>query len=105
MWKPVQLGALRLAQETAQGAITPKAVFWSRQSLLRSSDGGSKFEVIACIDGRGFRIRRERMRTLIEATQGKVFTLATLQHLVKRTGLRRFAGQAKRRDEEGSLFD
>jgi hypothetical protein len=66
------------------------------RSLEGSSAGGTKFEVVACIDGRGFKVRRERMQTLIQATRGKVFTLATLQHLVEKTRLREFRGLVQR---------
>lgn len=52
--------------------------------------GESGFEVIACIDGRGFGIRREDIRRLLVALEGKVFTLATLKDLVVSTGLARF---------------
>jgi len=52
--------------------------------------GEPTFEVIACIDGRGFRIRREDMRRMLTATHGKVFTLATLDQLVDHTRLREF---------------
>lgn len=45
----------------------------------------------ACIDGRGFGIRREDMRRLLIALEGKVFTLATLGDLVAHTELARFA--------------
>jgi hypothetical protein len=41
-----------------------------------------KFQVIACIAGRGFAVRIEDMRKLIEATRGKVFTPKTLDHLI-----------------------
>jgi hypothetical protein len=75
------------------------------QSLERSSEGGTKFEVVACIDGRGFRVRRERMQTLIQATRGKVFTLATLQYLVEKTGLRNFVGLVKRDSEAKDSAD
>ena len=40
------------------------------------------FEVIACIDGRGFGVRREDMRKLLRSTQGKVFTLKTMSGLL-----------------------
>ena len=60
----------------------------SRQRIARGEPG---FEVIACIDGRGFGIRREDMRRLLVALEGKVFTLATLKDLVANTGLSRFA--------------
>ncbi len=46
------------------------------------------FEVIACIDGRGFGVRRQDMRDMLRATQGKVFTLATLDQLIPHTRLR-----------------
>jgi hypothetical protein len=49
-----------------------------------------RFEVIACIAGRGFKVRREDMRRLLEATRGKVFTLRNLKQLVDCTRLREF---------------
>ena len=49
-----------------------------------------RFEVIACIAGRGFKVRREDMRRLLEATRGKVFTLQNLDRLVDCTRLREF---------------
>lgn len=61
------------------------------QHLDRLSEGGKKFQVVACIDGRGFRIRREDMRKLLFATRGKVFTMDTMMHLVEWTGLQAFA--------------
>ncbi len=60
------------------------------QHLDRISDDGRKFEVVACIDGRGFRIRREDMKKLLLATRGKVFTVATMEHLVASTSLKEF---------------
>jgi hypothetical protein len=61
------------------------------QHLDRLSDGGRRFEVVACIDGRGFRIRREDMKKLILATRGKVFSVATMEHLVRFTSLKDYA--------------
>jgi hypothetical protein len=49
-----------------------------------------RFEVIACISGRGFKVRREDMRKLLIATRGKVFTLQTIARLVECTGLSEF---------------
>ena len=46
-----------------------------------------RFEVVACIAGRGFKVRREDMKKLILATRGKVFTLQTLARLVDCTRL------------------
>jgi hypothetical protein len=49
-----------------------------------------KFEVIACIGGRGFGVRREDMKKMILATRGKVFTVKTLDRLIEHTRLREF---------------
>ena len=48
------------------------------------------FEVVACIDGRGFGVRRQDMQDMIEALNGKVFTTSTLCDLVEHTDLSRF---------------
>lgn len=50
-----------------------------------------RFEVVAVIGGRGFRTRREDMRKLLLATEGKVFTLRQLHRLVPSTRLAEFA--------------
>ena len=50
-----------------------------------------KFEVIACIGGRGFGVRREDMRKLLIATRGKVFVLKTLDKMLTYTRLKDFA--------------
>ena len=49
-----------------------------------------RFEVIACIAGRGFKVRREDMKKLLLATRGKVFTLNNLTHLVDCSRLSEF---------------
>ncbi len=49
-----------------------------------------RYEVIACIAGRGFGVRREDMKKMILATRGKVFTLKTLDHLIECTRLKDF---------------
>ena len=49
-----------------------------------------KFEVVACIAGRGFGVRREDMKKLLIATQGKVFTLQNMQQLIDHTRLQQF---------------
>ena len=56
----------------------------------RRRDGQPDFEVVACIDGRGFGVRREDMRNLITMTEGKVFTLATLDQMAAHTRLQEF---------------
>ena len=57
----------------------------------RERSGSPSFEVVACVDGRGFGVRRQDMRDLIVATRGKVFTFATLDRLVDATRLQEFA--------------
>lgn len=52
--------------------------------------GRPKYEVIACIAGRGFGVRREDMKKMLLATHGKVFTLQNLDKLVDCTELRKF---------------
>lgn len=59
-----------------------------RDRRLRVNERG--FEVVACIDGRGFGIRREDMRRILRSTNGKVFTLATLDELIPHTRLKEF---------------
>ena len=61
--------------------------------LSNASDlvGGNRYEVIACIGGRGFGVRREDMKKMLLATRGKVFTLKTLDQLVQHTRLREFS--------------
>jgi hypothetical protein len=53
-------------------------------------DDPPRFEVIACIAGRGFKVRREDMRKLILATRGKVFTLQAIGSLVECSRLKEF---------------
>jgi hypothetical protein len=57
----------------------------------RVRGGQPAYEVVACIGGRGFGIRREDMRKLLLATQGKVFTPKTLDRLIHFTRLRELA--------------
>ena len=59
-------------------------------SLEGQPQGLSRFQVVACIGGRGFGVRREDMRKLLYATEGKVFTLKTLDKLVEHTRLAEF---------------
>jgi len=49
-----------------------------------------KYEVVACIAGRGFGVRREDMKKLLIATRGKVFTFKTLDALIPHTRLKEF---------------
>lgn len=49
-----------------------------------------RFEVVACIAGRGFGVRREDMKKLLLATRGKVFTLQNISRLIDCTRLAEF---------------
>ncbi len=73
---------------TARDKVTriQHLVSLSRQSQQNTS----KYEVVACIGGRGFGVRREDMKKLILWTKGKVFTVKTLDRLVEHTRLREF---------------
>ena len=51
---------------------------------------GKQYEIVACIAGRGFKVRREDMRRLLQATDGKVFTLETVDRLLDCTRIRDF---------------
>jgi hypothetical protein len=59
-------------------------------SLAGQKAKNPKYEVIACIGGRGFGVRREDMKKMILATRGKIFTLNTLDRLVAYTNLKDF---------------
>jgi hypothetical protein len=59
-------------------------------SMAGQPAGKPKYEVIACIAGRGFGVRREDMKKMILATRGKVFTLQNLDKLVDYTRLKEF---------------
>lgn len=59
-------------------------------SMSGAAGGKQKYQVIACIAGRGFGVRREDMKKMLLATRGKVFTLKTLDQLVRCSDLRKF---------------
>jgi len=60
------------------------------QRNQHEAEGRPRYEVVACIDGRGFRERREDTRQLLLKLNGKVFTMATLDQLVVHTRIREF---------------
>lgn len=64
-------------------------------SLAGRSENNPKYEVIACIGGRGFGVRREDMKKMILATRGKVFTAKTLDRLVEWTRLREYKASSE----------
>jgi hypothetical protein len=52
--------------------------------------GQRRYQVVACIAGRGFKVRAEDMKKLLLSTHGKVFTPVTFGKLVDHTALRDF---------------
>jgi hypothetical protein len=61
-----------------------------QMSEERTRAGNSTYQVIACLAGRGFGVRREDMRQMIFHTKGKVFTPKTLDRLVDCSALAKF---------------
>lgn len=59
-------------------------------SLSGRTGKNPRFQVVACIGGRGFGVRREDMKKMILATRGKVFTANTIDRLVDCTRLREY---------------
>ncbi len=59
-------------------------------SLSGRTRKNPRFQVVACIGGRGFGVRREDMKKMILATKGKVFTANTIDRLVDCTRLREY---------------
>ena len=59
-------------------------------NVERARDDKPTFEVVACIDGRGF-VRTSDMEKLITYTNGKVFTLNTLHRMVECTRLVKYS--------------
>ena len=79
----------KLAED--EGTARDKVTRIQHLAELSTSGGRTpRFEVVGCIAGRGFAVRREDMRKLILATRGKLFTLRNMQDLVGRTRLREF---------------
>jgi hypothetical protein len=90
-WNPQVVLEAKISEDdgTARDKVT-RIQHLAELSAQRVAHGQGAFGVVACVDGRGFGVRREDMRKLLLATQGKVFTLKTLDHLVDSTELRRF---------------
>ncbi len=79
---PVAVIEAKLTED--DGTARDKVARVQRLRTLRDEQE-KDYDVIACIAGRGFKIRREDMRRLLEATDGKVFTLKTIHLLVDKT--------------------
>jgi hypothetical protein len=67
----------------------------TRVQRLRTNrdEAGLTYDVVACIAGRGFKVRRNDMRRLLQATDGKVFTLESIEHLVENTRIRDYVSK------------
>jgi hypothetical protein len=61
-----------------------------QMSDQRAREGKPSYQVVACLAGRGFGVRREDMRQMIFHTKGKVFTPKTLDRLVDCSALLEF---------------
>jgi hypothetical protein len=84
---PVALIEAKLTED--DGTARDKVARVQRLRTLRDEQG-KDYDVIACIAGRGFKVRREDMRRLLQATDGKVFTLATMYLLLDHTRIREY---------------
>ena len=71
------------------GTARDKVARVQRLRTLRDESGRS-YDVVACIAGRGFKVRRNDMRRLLQATDGKVFTLESIEHLIEHTRIKEF---------------
>ena len=56
----------------------------------RDGNGRPRYQVVACLSGRGFKVRWEDMRRLLTVTRGKIFTLETVGDLIGHTDIRDF---------------
>lgn len=75
---------------TARDKVTRVQHLGSLSMQGRSHADPPRFEVVACIAGRGFGVRREDMKKLLLATRGKVFTLQNMSCLIDCTRLADF---------------
>ncbi|MBK7952635.1 MAG: hypothetical protein IPK02_00960 [Candidatus Accumulibacter sp.] len=84
---PAALIEAKLTED--DGTARDKVARVQRLRELRNQSGRD-YDVIACIAGRGFKVRAEDMRRLLQATCGKVFTLSTMHLLVEHTRIREY---------------
>lgn len=88
---PIALIEAKITQD--DGTARDKVARVIRLAEMRNSrerDGLAGFEVIACIAGRGFGVRRADMKSLLLATRGLVFTMSQVDRLTRHTSLRRY---------------
>jgi hypothetical protein len=86
-FNPVALIEAKLTED--DGTARDKVSRVQRLRTLRDQEGLT-YDVIACIAGRGFKVRREDMRRMLQATDGKVFTLTTMHLLIDNTRIREY---------------
>ncbi len=79
---------------TARDKVTRVQHLGALSMQGRQANEPPRFEVIACIAGRGFKVRREDMKKLLLATRGKVFTLQNMPQLIDCTQLAGFRTRA-----------
>lgn len=75
---------------TARDKVTRVQHLGALSMQGRNPEDSPRFQVIACVAGRGFKVRREDMKKLLLATHGKVFTLRNLDRLVECSRLSEF---------------
>jgi hypothetical protein len=86
-FNPVAAIEAKLTED--DGTARDKVTRVQRLRTLRDQ-ARQDYDVIACIAGRGFKVRREDMRRLLQATDGKVFTLASMHLLIDQTRIREY---------------
>jgi hypothetical protein len=86
-FNPAALIEAKLTED--DGTARDKVARVQRLRTLRD-EAGQGYDVIACIAGRGFKVRREDMRRLLQATDGKVFTLSTMHLLIDQTRIQEY---------------
>ena len=77
---------------TARDKVT-RVQHLSSLSMVGQPPNQPRFEVVACIAGRGFSVRREDMKKLLLSTRGKVFTLQNMSQLIEHTRLAEFRSE------------
>ena len=87
----------KLAEDdgTARDKVTRVQRLHTMSVRGRTPEEGPRYEVIACIAGRGFKQRRQDMKKLLEATRGKVFTLQTIPETVQNSRLREYIAKTR----------
>jgi len=90
-WRPKVVIEAKITQDdgTARDKVT-RIQHLASISNKRKQNGETPFQVIACIDGRGFSIRASDIQKLIRDTGGKVFTMKTLPMLIEHTDLKKY---------------